>query len=742
MDAHETLRELEQGVRGEFERKRRVLSFDEYFTLFSQRPTRHARSFAAYVRDCFAWFGERVEERPEGGVRRFALFDAPWDGGRERLVGQERAQRALLGAIQNFVRDGRVTRLVLLHGPNGSAKSTMIGNLARALEAYSATEEGAVYTFKWIFPKRTVSKKRLGFGAEGERVALKSYAHLEEEDVDAVLPADLRDHPLLLLPRAQRRALLGGLRADERLDAEVGSYLMEGALSPRSRAISEALLATYKGDFQRVLQHVQVTRFDYSRRYRRGLVTIEPQLHVDASIRQVTMDQGLQSLPPALRNLSLFEPQGDLVDGNRGLVEYNDLLKKPVDAFKYLLATCEKGTVALPNAILYLDALLIASSNDQHLEAFKAYPDFTSFKGRMDLIKVPYLRNYLVEKEIYDEQVRAQDIPNRVAPHSTAILALWAVLTRLKRPQPERFPASIRQVIAKLTPLDKADLYAGTREPHGLSPEQSRELHAALPALLSEGQQEADYEGSTGASPRVMKQVLLNALQDERSFGLSPLGIVEQLRALVQQRSVYAFLQRKPDGPYYAVEGFIDAVLERYLDLVDEDVQRAMGLVGAGRYEELFDRYIQHVSHWLKGEKIVNPATGRPEPADEGFMRSLEGLWGAGTKADAFRRDLIARVGAWRVDHPGAELHFRSLFASLFEALEKDYQERHRQRTRRHLEHMLAVLRAEDGEHAPVGVEADEVQRAEETLSRLEGERDYPRRAIQAPLALLLRERY
>jgi len=398
--------------------------------------------------------------------------------------------------------------------------------------------------------------------------------------------------------------------------------------------------------------------------------------------------------------------------------------------------------VALPNAILYLDALFVASSNDQHLEAFKAYPDFTSFKGRMDLIKVPYLRNYLIEREIYDDQIRDQDIADRVAPHSTTVLALWAVLTRLKRPQPERYPASIRQVISKLTPMDKADLYAGTREPKGLSPEQSRELRAALPALLAEGQQEADYEGGTGASPRVMKQVLLNALQDERSFGLSPLAILEQLRALVEQRSVYAFLQRKADGPYFAAKDFIEAVQVRYLDLVDDDVQRAMGQVGAGRYEELFERYIQHVSHWLKGEKLVNPTTGRPEPADERFMRSLETLWGASTKADAFRRDLIARVGAWRVDHPGEELHFRSLFAPLFEALEKDYQERHRAGTRRHIEHMLTVLRAEDEEREPAGVHADDLERARETLDRLERELGYPRRTIQAPLALLLRERY
>mgnify|MGYP002817123291 CR=1 FL=1 len=44
--------------------------------------------------------------------------------------------------------------------------------------------------------------------------------------------------------------------------------------------------------------------------------------------------------------------------------------------------SCEKGTVALTNAILHLDTLFLASSNERHLAAFKEYQDFPSFKGR------------------------------------------------------------------------------------------------------------------------------------------------------------------------------------------------------------------------------------------------------------------------------------------------------------------------------------------------------------------------
>ena len=35
-----------------------------------------------------------------------------------------------------------------------------------------------------------------------------------------------------------------------------------------------------------------------------------------------------------------------------------------------------------------------------------------------------------------------------------------------------------------------------------------------------------------------------------------------------------------------------------------------MGLVEERRYIERFERYVAHVSHWVKKEKIRNPVTG------------------------------------------------------------------------------------------------------------------------------------
>ncbi|PKN58371.1 MAG: serine protein kinase [Deltaproteobacteria bacterium HGW-Deltaproteobacteria-14] len=746
MEDLELLRDVERTLSIQFAEKRQLLSFDEFFTLFCEEPRQHSRTAAQYLRDTMLHFGTYEVERPEGAVTRYRLFDCPWSDGKDRVVGQEAAQNALFRLINGFARERRVTRLMLLHGPNGSAKSSLIECLCQAIEQYSATAEGAIYRFNWIFPSMSVAKKRLGFGASTRHGALESYAQLDDTEVDARLPADLRDHPLLLLPRDQRRTLIDRLREASRLpeDEPLGEYLVDGDLAPRSRAIVNALMAAYHGDLQRVLQHIQVERFYFSRRYRTGIVTIEPQLHVDAGVRQVTMDQGLGALPSALRNLSMYEPFGDLVDANRGILNYNDLLKKPVDAFKYLLATCERGTVALSNAILHLDVVFLASSNEVHLRAFKEYPDWPSFKGRMDLVKMPYLRDYTVEQAIYDEQIARSDLGERVVPHTTWVLALWAVLTRLQRPHAEGYPTQIRDAIARLTPIEKAELYAGGRTPRDLNAEQTRELRAMLPELLAEGQEQGHYEGSLGASPREMKQTILNALQDRRHWGVSPLGVLAELRELIKQKSVYEYLQLKPDGGYHDYASFIDQVEERWLERVDGELRGAMGLVSEQQYEDLFARYILHVSYALKGEKLYNAATGRYEAPDTQLMGQLEKVWEITGDLDRFRKDLVSRVGAWRVEHQADEIAYRRLFPKLIGTLEDDYYKSQRAKVQRQCEQLVTVLVADDIGEDPThhGLQAADVERTRQVLEQLTATYGYKVPALREILGAVLKARY
>jgi serine protein kinase len=745
MDDLHRLHTLEDELEEEFKSKRQVMSFDSYFQEFCKQPATHLRTSAQYARDCLDYFGTYDVMRAGSKVTRFRLFDCPWDDGRHRVIGQEEAQKLFYRQLKNFVRDGRVTQLVLLHGPNGSAKSSFIQCLSHGMEHYSTLDEGAVYRFNWVFPSRSISKKKLGFGDNAERGRQISYAELDEDEVDARIPGDLMDHPILLLPKEKRAKLISGLIADGRMSADhpVGEYLLEGNLSPRSRKIADTLLNAYMGNFERMLMHVQIERFFFSKRYRSGLVTVEPQMHVDATVRQVTMDQGLQSLPASLRHLSLFQPQGDLVDANRGLIEYNDLLKKPVDAYKYLLATCEKGTVSLPEAILHLDTVFVASSNEAHLNAFKEYPDFPSFKGRMALIKMPYIRDCTLESEIYDDLLRLHGLSSQVVPHTTFVLGLWAVLTRLKRPNPDGYHDTIRDTLKKLKPLEKAELIAGLKEPAGLTREQSKELRASLQKLLDEGQETRSYEGSRGASPREIKDIMLNALQNDKFYGLSPLAVFDELRELVKLKSVYDFLKVEPDQGYHDCRAMIDTVMDRYFDKLNSDVQVAMGLVSTTQYEELFGRYIQNVKSSVKGEKVYNASTGRSEALDGKLMGELEAIWKPSVDEEEFRSGILSRIAAWRIDNPGEPIDYTQLFPDLLKELSDDYFNKQKKTIKYYGEAVLSVFAEEVGQDTGLpNINTETREKAMETIAMMVDDQHYPRPAIPEVLAALLKHCY
>src|SRR5690606_13002130 len=154
-------------------------------------------------------WGQEEIEYPWGPVRRFKLFDCPWAEGRDQLLGQEAVQNQVYRALSNFVSEGAANKLILLHGPNGSAKSTLVRCIGRAMQAYSERDEGAIYRLNWIFPKQKLARGESGFsgGDYASADVAASFAHLPDELIDAKVADELRDHPLLLLPLAQRREL-------------------------------------------------------------------------------------------------------------------------------------------------------------------------------------------------------------------------------------------------------------------------------------------------------------------------------------------------------------------------------------------------------------------------------------------------------------------------------------------------------------------------------------------------------
>ena len=698
MEAKRFLQTVGSEVTSDFIKNRSILSFEEYTQLFVQAPARQARNAAQYLRDAMDFYGSEQVPHPTGKIRRFKIFDAPAGDRDGRVAGQEEVQNAIYRLLGNFVRAGRINKLILLHGPNGSAKSTIVEALKRGMEHYSAQPDGALYTFNWIFPSEKLVKGSIGFGDRpggGATGSLASYAHLEAENIEVRIINGMHEHPLFLIPKDERKKLI--LEAlGPKTDFILSSYLLQGELSSKSRRIYDALLATYEGDWLKVLRHIQVERFYVSRRYQTATATVEPQMSVDATYQQVTADRTTANLPPALQSVILYDPHGPLVSANRGLIEYSDLLKRPLEAFKYLLGASETGEIPLEHFVLQLDEVLIASSNEKHLAAFKELPDFSSFKGRIELVRVPYVRRWKVEQEIYDAQVNSTTVGRHIAPHATRVAAMWAVLTRLKKPISERYPSEVRGLIERLAPLEKLRLYQEGQAPERFSLPQARELRKHLQAVYEESDSYPNYEGRSGASAREIKTALFNAAQSVEFEGLHPLAVLKELTALCKDKSVYEFLQQEVVEGYHDQEEFVSAVEAEYLELVDHEVRDSMGLVSEAQYKDLFEKYVQLVSAWVKGEKIQNKVTGAQEKPDEARMVEFETIIMPKVEdASEFRKGLISNIGAHKIDNPTGELEWSRIFPDHFKRLRDHFFEERKKLLRRNVENTLKFLSGE-----------------------------------------------
>jgi len=661
--------------RARYEAHRTILSFAEYLDEVEAHPERHLRNAAGYLVDVVDHFGSATIDLPTGSRTRYKLFDAEEHDGVGRVVGQERVQERLVRMLKNFVRSGKIDRLLLLHGPNGSAKTSLVQALSKAAETYSETEAGALYRFNWVFPTASVTKGSMGFGGKSSSSA-DSYAYLEGANVEARLPCELKDHPLLLLDKQSRRTFFDKLIAAERWprDKSLPDLLLHGDLSTKNRNIFDALLTHYHGDLSEVFRHIQVERFYLSRRYRRGVVGVEPQMSVDAYSRQVTADRSLASLPVSLQHLSLFMTGGPLNDANRGILEFSDLLKRPVEAWKYLLVATEQAQASLDNVSLFVDSVMVATSNELHLSAFKEHPDWASFKGRMELITAPYLLRVSEELAIYEDQVPAALAGTHIAPHALEVAARFAVLTRLEPPLPARYDEKVRVLVESLTPEEKLELYDTGKVPERLPQKQRRELREIAELLYDEYKDSDLYEGRFGASVREVRGLLFNAAQDKRFDHLSAVAVLDELRELVKERSTFDYLRRETVRGYRDASTFVRTIETWFVGVLDEEVRQAMGLVEEGSHAELFNRYLVHISAWTKSEKLPDPITGKMADPDEQLMRQVEdALLADGEKAEDFRRDIISQIGAYRLENPDVDVDYELLFGPYLRRLKEDF---------------------------------------------------------------------
>jgi serine protein kinase len=270
-------------------------------------------------------------------------------------------------------------RIMLMMGPVGGGKSTIVHLIKRGLEAYSRTEEGALYAIK---------------------------------------ECPMHEEPLHLIPI--------DLRPD--VEKEFGLYI-EGDLCPHCRYMVDT---QYTGH----IEDVPVRRLAFSEKYRVGVGTFTPSDPKSQDISELVGgidlstigEVGVESDPRAYR----FD--GELNIANRGIMEFVEMLKTD-EKFLYVLLTLsqEQNIKTGRFSMIYADEVVVSHTNEHEYQAFVGNKKSEALQDRIILVKVPYNLRASDEVKIYEKLLKQSALQNvHIAPYTLRIASIFAVLTRLE----------------------------------------------------------------------------------------------------------------------------------------------------------------------------------------------------------------------------------------------------------------------------------------------------------------------
>jgi serine protein kinase len=576
-------------------------SFEEYLRVVRERPHVTRNAFQRLY-DMIVSYGEEEYIDNKKRLVRYPFFSDPIDGGRDGVFGLDIPLMRLVNVLHAAALGyGPEKRIILLHGPVGSSKSTIARLLKKGVERYSRTPEGALYTYKWVNLKET------GLAGEGDE-----------------MPCPMNEDPLKLIPEEWRDRAVKDLN----IGMERFTLQVPGTLNPASRFIFRGLMEKYGGDWGQVIQkHVRVKRLVLSEKDRIGIGTFQPkdeknqdstELTGDINYRKIA-EYGSDSDPRA------FNFDGEFNIANRGVIEFVEILKLDV-AFLYDLlgATQERKIKPKKFAQTDIDEVIIGHTNEAEYKKLLSNEFMEALRDRTIKIDIPYITKISEEVKIYKKEFGPERLRGKhVAPHTLEVAAMWAVLTRLEEPKKHQ-----------LSLLQKMKLYDGKTLP-GFTQDNVKELR-----------KEADREGLDGISPRYVQDKVSNALVRDGVEGyINPFMVLNELEKGLAHHSLIGDVDQRKK-----YQELIGVVKSEYEEIVKNEVQRAIS-ADEEAISRLSANYIDNVRAYTLKEKVKNRYTGRDEEPDERLMRSIEEKIDIPeSRKDDFRREIMNYIGALAIE--------------------------------------------------------------------------------------------
>ncbi|WP_370452543.1 PrkA family serine protein kinase [Lysinibacillus sp. SGAir0095] len=457
-------------------------------------------------------------------------------------------------------------RILLLMGPVSGGKSTIVTLLKRGLEQYSRTDEGAVYAIKGC---------------------------------------PMHEDPLHLIPQHLR----------EDFYKEFGIRI-EGSLSPLN---TMRLEQEYGGQIEEVL----IERIFFSEDRRVGIGTFTPSDPKSQDIADLTgsidfstiAEFGSESDPRAYR----FD--GELNKANRGMMEFQEMLKLDEKFLWHLLSLTQEGNFKAGRfALISADELIVAHTNETEYRTFISNKKNEALHSRIIVMPIPYNLKVSEEERIYAKMISESDMAHvHIAPHALRAAAIFSVLTRLEIPKKQGIDL-----------VKKMRLYDG-ESVEGFNSVDVEELKKEYP-----------NEGMNGIDPRYIINRISSAIIRKEVPSINALDVLRSLKDGLDQHASISAEDREKYMNYIAI------ARKEYDEIAKNEVQKAFVYSYEESAKHLMNNYLDNVEAFCNKNKLRDPITGEEMNPDEKLMRSIEEQIGISENAKrAFREEILIRLSAF-----------------------------------------------------------------------------------------------
>jgi serine protein kinase len=479
-------------------------TFDEYFAKVIEDP-RLARLSHARIYDMIVSAG--VEEN-EFGDTHYQFFD-------DEIFGLEKPIDQIVEYFRSSAQRLEVRkRIMLLMGPVGGGKSTIVALLKRGLEQYSRTEDGAVY---------------------------------------AVKGCPMHEDPLHLIPEP--------LRVE--VEQEYGIHI-EGDLCPACRWRLEH-------EFENRPEKMPIERIVFSEKMRKGIGTFTPSDPKSQDISELVGgidlstigDVGSESDPRAYR----FD--GELNIANRGMMEFIEMLKVD-ERFLYVLLTLsqEQNIKTGRFSMIYADEVVVSHTNEHEYQSFVGNRRSEALQDRIILVKVPYNLRVDDEVRIYEKLLKQSAVRDvHIAPGTLETSATFAVLSRLEESKKAGMSLVKKLKLYNGDPVDGFNL----KDVRELQAEAQREgMEGISPRYVINRLSSALVRnGVTCINPLDALRAMRDGIEQHTSFTKEETERVLNLISIARQE-YDDFAKREVQRAFvYAFEESAQTLLDNYLDNVE-----------------------------------------------------------------------------------------------------------------------------------------------------------------------------